>query len=355
MEGFDAVVISAERLRDFALRVLAAIGVPDGDAAIVADSLVEAELRGVSSHGIMRLPRYARGLRAGNVNRRPQIRSVGGRAALAIFDGDNGLGCVVGVRAMATAIERAREFGVGITVARNSNHFGAAAYYPMMALGERMIGFATTNAPGVMAPWGSRDVILGNNPIAWAIPAGEELPLVLDMALSASARGKIQMAKARGERLPLGWAADADGKPTDDPDVALGGMLLPAGGYKGYCQAVIMEALAGILPGAQFLAGLPPATVLSADALASWGVGHFFMALDVAAFMPADEFGRRVDKLIRDIKAATPADGGVGPYLPGEIEFQTKARRLAYGIPLAQATLHDLRRLGAELGVVLGD
>ena len=352
MEATQNVRVPVERLYRFVEAVLRAVDVPEDDARVMADNLVQADLRGVSTHGVNILARNARGLKIRAINPRPTVRVVEQRGATAVVDGDRGLGQVVGARSMEVAIARAREYGVGAVVARNSNHFGAAAYFAMMALEHDMIGFAATNAPAIMAPWGGVTPTLGNNPFAWAIPAGRETPLVLDMATSQAARMKIRAAAARGEKIPLGWAADAKGRPTDDPNEALRGLLLPVGGVKGYGLALVMEVLAGVLSGALVAKNIPRSTLHGGAVIEeSWQVGHVFLALDVAHFMAPEVFVARMEDLVAQVRSSELAEGVDRVYLPGEIEALRRRENQQLGVPLHRSVVQTLNDLAAELGL----
>jgi len=270
--------------------------------------------------------------------------------ALALIDGDGGHGQVPGVKAMKLAIEKAKVNGIGACGVRNSGHFGAAAYYAMMALEEDMIGFATTGGHPCMAPWGGMNLVVGNNPLAYVIPAGEELPIVLDMATSVKAQGWIELAALAGEKIPFGWALDEEGNPTNDPHTAIeSNHVVPIGGYKGYGVAVVMDILAAVLTGADW------GTRILAKRGAKEPVsdGHFFIAIEIEPFMPLGEFKARMDEMIKGIKAAKPARGVERIYLPGELEFERKERYLKTGIPLPSAVVESLVRCGEGLGVDL--
>lgn len=341
------VLVQAAGLRACAAAVCTALGVPEGDAAIVSDALVEADLRGVHTHGVAALPGYAARLRGGGANPRPNIRVVREGPGTVVVDGDSGLGHVVAHFAMQRAIERAAETGIGAAAAGNSSHFGAAAYYASMALERQMIGFATTSAGNRIAPIGGKTPVVGNNPLAWAIPAGREAPIVLDMAQSVVAAGKIGMAARKGEPIPLGWALDRDGRPTTDPASGLAGLLVPIGGPKGFGLALVMDILAGALGGAAL--GRELARTHRPDAPSR--IGHFFMAIDVGAFVPIDEMERRIDGMVRAIHESEPAEPGARLYLPGEIEWRLKQERLVAGIPLLDSIVGELEALSASLGL----
>ncbi|TAK25453.1 MAG: Ldh family oxidoreductase [Chloroflexota bacterium] len=341
------VFVAPDRLHEFVASATMALGLSAADAAIVAASLVEADLRGVHTHGVAALPGYARRLRGGGVNPRPRIAVAVESAATAVIDGDNGLGQVVGRFAMDQAIARAREYGIGSVTARNSSHFGAAAHYASMALAHDMIGFASTSAGNRIAPIGGKTAVVGNNPVAWAIPSGLERPIVLDMAQSVVAAGKLGFAARRGERIPIGWALDRDGKPTDDPVAGAAGLLVPIGGPKGFGSALVVDILCGALSGAAI--GRELASPHQPDAPSR--LGHFFIAIDVARFVPIDDFKRRVDRMVRDIHESEPTEPGTPLYLPGEIEWRLREERARRGIPLLESVVADLRGLADELGL----
>jgi LDH2 family malate/lactate/ureidoglycolate dehydrogenase len=250
------------------------------------------------------------------------------------------MGQVSAAVAMRLAVDRAVEGGVGIVGLRNGRHCGAMAYWAMMALPAGCIGFAATNAGLNMAPWGGKDRLVGNNPFAIAIPTSRPWPMVLDMATSVAAGGKLDMAALRGEQIPLGWALDPEGRPTQDPRAARQGTLLPVGGPKGYAMAVMLDVLSGVLTGARFGAGL-----------GTPGSGQFYMALKVESFMPLAEFYARMDALIDQIHDSALAPGFDRIYVPGEIEHDLKVQRLASGLPIEESILAELDQAAASLGV----
>jgi LDH2 family malate/lactate/ureidoglycolate dehydrogenase len=323
-------------------------GMSEENSRIAADTLVSANLRGVDSHGVMRFHSYIQRLVDGGANPSPQIRAVSRGASFVRLDGDCGLGLVVSPHAMNEAIEIASRSGVGVAAVFNSDHFGAAAYYAMMALEHDMIGVAMTNASPVMALWGGKNRFMGNNPIAVAVPSGEELPIVLDMAVSKVAGGKLRMAEKRGEKIPLDWLLDTNGNPTDNPkQFGEGGTLLPFG-IKGYGLGVIVEVLCGILSGGRILDELPH---WMTDTAGPAEICHFMMAIHVNAFLPVGDFKNRVDQLIQKIHSAPRAPGVDRIYLPGEIEHLEEQKRKAEGIPLPRAVYEDLLEIGRELNV----
>jgi LDH2 family malate/lactate/ureidoglycolate dehydrogenase len=337
----------AAQLDAFCRRVFERVGVPPEDAALVADTLVQADLRGVSSHGVVRVPIYVARLRAGVVQAVARPTVVREHGPTLLLDGNHGLGQVLSARAMDEAIARAQRHGVGAVGVRKSSHFGAAAYYALRAVRQDCIGFVFTNASPALAPWGSISRILGNNPWAIAVPAGEEYPVVLDLANSVVARGKIRLAAEAGQRLPPGWAANARGEPTEDPHEALAGLILPIGGYKGSGISIMLDLVCGALMGASVLdeIGSPY------DTTRQQGVGHLFMALDVAHFSDVAAFKARVDAYVQRVRAAQPAAGVERIFVPGEPEFLAARERAERGIPLPAATVAALRAVGGELGV----
>ena len=341
-----ALIISADVLKAWVRDVFLHEGLSEKDAELVGDALVSADLRGVESHGVMRVPVYVRRLRQGLINGRPAVRVVREQGAAVLMDGDNGMGQVVGAAAMEEAIRRARQYGVGVVGCRNSNHFGMAAYFAMQALPHGMIGVALSNAPATMPPWGGTASYLGTNPLAVAVPARGEPPIVLDMAMSVVARGKIILAAQQGVPIPPDWAIDERGRPTTDPLQALRGAVLPFGGPKGYALAVIVEVLAGVLTGAAFgphVGGLY-------ESSSPQRLGHLVAAVHVESFLPLDAFLGRIDQLVREIRAVPAAEGG-RVYLPGEREWVTEQTRRREGIPLASSIVEELRVLGEEIGL----
>ncbi|MGB9866795.1 MAG: Ldh family oxidoreductase [Bacillota bacterium] len=335
-------VFAATSLKRMVVDVLTKLGVGWEHASTVADVLVSADLRGVDSHGVARLPIYCRRIKAGAINTKPSIRVVNETPATAVVDGDNGFGHVAGKFAMDLCIRKAREHSVAVVGVRNSNHFGIGAYYAMMALAHNMIGFAATNASPLMAPFGGSTAMLGTNPFCLAVPAGKELPLVLDMATSQVARGKIEMCLREGKKIPLDWALDQSGKPTDDPAEALKGTLLPLGGHKGYGLSMAVDLLCGLMVGAAYLNHVGS---LFGNLSRPQNVGHLFMALDVSNFMPVEEFETKMDEYLRAVKASPRAQGVTEIFVPGEIEFRATRERLARGIPIKDEVIEELQEL----------
>ena len=339
--------VTAEELLAIVRAVFECCGMSSQDADRLADSLVRADLGGVHSHGVLRVPEYVRKLTDGGVDPRGRPRVVGGRGACLVVDGGNSMGQIGAHFAMQRAIERAREHGIAAAAVRGSNHCGAMAYFAEMALEHDMIGLATTNALPTMAPWGGAERLLGINPLAVAVPAGQERPVVFDGAFSGSAHGKIRVHQQKGLPIPEGWALDRDGRPTTDPAAALDGLLQPIGGFKGAGLAIVMGVFSSMLSGAAYGTELGDMTRGPTPGLD----GHFVAAIDVAAFVDPPRFKARVDHAVQQLHASALAPGHERVYAPGELEA---LRREAYahdGIPLNDVTLADLRRTAANLGI----
>ncbi len=351
-----------ERLREFSARVLQACGIPQDDAALAADVLAAADLRGIDTHGVARLPQYVEMLELGRINPRPDIRVVRESPSTATMDGDNGLGLVVGPRANLLAMEKAEAVGTGWVAARNSNHFGAGVYYPLQGLPRELIVWAMTNSPPQVAPLWGAEKMLGTNPMAIAFPGLEEPPVVIDFTASAVAFGKVEDAARRGLPIPEGTAIDRHGRPTTDPNEMLnGGALLPLGGdrerggHKGYCLAAMVDLLSGTLPGASwgpfappFPAHLPPPTRTVGE-----GVGHLFGALQISAFIDPLEFRRQVDDWVRTMRGTRPAEGTSGPMIPGDPNRRAEEERRVHGVPVIGPVMSKLRELSRSKGVPL--
>ncbi len=340
------VVVRAEELNAFCSETLLRAGLDPPGAEIVAQSLVEADLRGVYSHGVVRLWLYERRLRAGLIRPSPPMRLERTGPATAILYGAHGAGQVVGTRAMAEAIAMARETGVGCVAVTESNHFGIAAYFTMQALAHDMIGLAVSHADSLVAPYGSAKAFFGTNPLSVAIPAGDEEPVVLDMATSVAPIGKVTSAKAAGKPIPPGWAIDATGEPTTDPTKALEGCLLPFGTYKGYGVCLVVEVLSALLAGSPFGPHVPiPFTAVHIQNL-----GHFFAALDLRRFVDPTVFKARMDRMIREIKALPVAPEFAEILVAGEPEVRCRKARLRDGIPLTAEAVQVLRDYGFRDG-----
>ena len=335
------------RLIDFAADVYAGAGMPAADARLVADSLVQADLWGHQSHGVLRLGWYLARLRSGVMRAVTQLEVVSDAGPVAVIDGHDGVGQVLAAHAASEAVRRAREFGIGAVGVRNSNHFGTAMYYTRMAARGGCVAFLTTNASPAMAPWGGRKKTVGNNPWSIAAPAGKHSPIVMDIANTGVARGKIYLARQKGEPIPEGWAINAAGEPTTDPQDAIDGILLPMAQHKGYVIALMMDMLAGVLTGSGFGTGVHGPYQSERRS----GCGHLMIAMNVAAFQPLDQFNARMERFIAEVKSVPLAKGFDEVFYPGEPEARNEAKNRAAGLSLPQDTLADLRRIAAETGL----
>lgn len=342
-------LVSPDVLLDFCASCFEKRGLTTEDAQVTAENLVFANLRGVDSHGVIRLKVYLDRLQAGGfkAQTRPQVVSEGD--AFAVIDAGHGLGQVAGVSAMKLAIVKAAKAGVGLVAVRNSNHFGAAAFYALKAVESGMIGLAATNAGPTMAPTGGREGRLGNNPVSVVIPADQSPPIVLDMATGAAAWGKIFVAQQENKRIPTTWALDKHGVPTDDPNAAAqGGLIQPFGGYKGYGLSLLIDIFTGVLSGGGFSTHVK---TLYQNLDSPSQVAQTFAAVRIEAFMPLTEFRRRVDEIIQLMHGCPAASGVDRIYVPGEIEHETEQRRRREGIPINPALKEELGGLAAKLGV----
>ncbi|WP_102348667.1 Ldh family oxidoreductase [Bacillus sp. Marseille-P3661] len=342
------MIVSAELLRDIAKQSFDIAGLDKKMSEIIADVLVDADLRGIHSHGIHNLPRYTRGFIEKQLNAQPNFNHIVDNGIFSVIDGDNTLGVLGANYAMELAIERAKQFGIGLVGVRNSSHFGPAYYYSKKAIEHNMIGFSVTNGRDVMAPWGGRKSLISNNPFSYAIPAGDESPIILDIACSVSARGRIRMMARNDQPIPENWALDKDGDVTTNAWEALGGSVLPFGGHKGYGIAVVNEVLSAVLTGAllSFEQGenlLNETNNVQSNVQTAWGCGHLFGALDISKFTPVDEFKTRVDFMISTFKTSPKAKDVQRIYLPGEIENELFVERLKSGIPLNSNTVYLIK------------
>lgn len=334
-------------VREAVLPLLIHHGLPPADAAEITDHLIEAELRGVTTHGLVRLIGYLKRFKCGVLNTRPVIKKATAAGAVALLDGDCGSGQVVGVAAMDEALRLAEKYGVSFVGVRNSSHFGMAAYYAMMGLSKGMIGFVITNASPRMVPTGGREKMIGNNPFAIAFPVDAGYPIVVDMALSVAAAGKIRNASAKNEPIPADWALDEDGLPTQDPAKALRGFLLPIGGHKGYALAVAFDLLAGVLTGAAF----GPDIGSLDDLTRHQNVGHVFGAVKIDKFMPEEEYQARIARYVQQIKSTKKSPGCKEIFLPGEQEARRSERYRREGIPLDDKLVREINDAGMKYNV----
>lgn len=353
-------VFSYESLRSFTSSVLRHIGCPADDAALATEVLLSADVRGIDSHGVARLSGYVRLWEAKRINPAPGIKVVHETPSTAVVDGDAGLGLVVGPKAMEIAMEKARVAGTGWVAVRNSNHFGIAGYHAMKCLERDMIGMAMTNASPLVAPTFSTERLLGTNPIAVAIPAGKQPAFVADFATTTAANGKLEILQRKGMDAPLGWIQKKDGEPTTNPhELKEGGALLPLGSdrehgsHKGYCLGAWVDIFSAVLSGANYGPWVPPFVSFlapPADPVGS-GIGHFFGAMRVDAFRPADEFKDHMDNWINRFRSAKPVAGVANVQIPGDAEREMAAERMKNGIPVNEKVVEDLTVLSKTFGV----
>ena len=353
---------SYDQLYAFTNSVFLHIGCSATDAALATTTLLSADMRGIDSHGVARLTGYVRLWEAGRINPKPNIRIVHETPSTAVVDGDAGLGLVVAPFAMQVAINKAKIAGTGWVSVKNSNHFGIAGQHAMMALAHDMTGIAMTNASALVAPTFSTERMLGTNPIAVAIPAGEEPPFVADFATTTAANGKLEILQRKNEDTPIGWVQDKDGnESTDANELKKGGALLPLGSdrehgsHKGYALGSIVDIFSAVLSGASYGPWAPPfpAYVPMPADMPGQGLGHFFGAMRVDAFRPAAEFKEHMDRWIRRFRAATPAAGHDRVLIPGDPEREMEAERSKTGIPVTESVADELRTLGEKLSITL--
>jgi LDH2 family malate/lactate/ureidoglycolate dehydrogenase len=357
MAKVETKIYPIETLREFCTRVFLHFGVPKDDAVQAADVLACADLRGIDSHGVARLHTYFDMLGEGRINPKPEIKVVCATPSTASLDGDNGLGLVVGPHANRMAMDMAEKCGSGWVSVRNTNHFGIAGYYVLKALERDLIGWAMTNSTKLVAPLWGAERMLGTNPIAIAFPGKEEPPIVIDMATSATAYGKIEIARRRGEPIPDGWAINSQGYGTNKPDdMVEGGALLPLGsdrergGHKGYGLAMMVDILCCVLSGANWGPFAPPFALRQEipERSVGKGIGHFFGAMRIDGFIEGDLFKSQIDDYIRVFRATRPAPGTNGPLIPGDPEREAEILRREKGVPLILPVIEELRDISRK-------
>jgi LDH2 family malate/lactate/ureidoglycolate dehydrogenase len=341
--------VALSRLQDFIARVLAAVGMPEADARVVGGIMAEADARGADAHGIFRLPAYVKRIRAGGMNMRPDIRIASERPGSALLDGDNGIGHLIMKKAADLAVRKARTTGVAWVGARMSNHAGPAGIYARMPLAHGMIGiYMAVGSANHLPPWGGTEMLLSTNPIAIAVPGGSRPPIVLDMATTNAAYGKVKAKAQRGEMMPEGWMVGRDGKPLLDPKRSNEGFLLPIGGAKGYGLAMMFGLLAGTLNRAAFGKDVVD---FNQDFATTTNTGHTVIAVDVEAFMPLREFKEEVDDIWAQMKSSPMLPGWDEIRLPGEQSHRTYEDRVAHGVPIHDGLRTTLAELAASVGV----
>lgn len=339
--------VDPQRLLAFATAVYEDAGLPHADAHLVADTLVQADLWGHQSHGVLRLGWYLERVQNGVMKPVTEPEFVLDGGALALIDGHDGVGHVLSVLATREAIRRAKAHGIGAVGVRNSNHFGTCMYYTMMGAREGCMMFLTSNGGPAMAPWGGMKKIIGTNPWSIATPAGRHAPFVVDMANTGVARGKIYLARQKRQPIPLGWALNAAGAPTTDPQEAIDGIILPMAEHKGYAIAMMVDVLSGVLTGSGFLTQVhsPYKTAEKSNC------GHLFIALNIEALQPLEQFNARMEQYIAEVKSVPRAQGFDEVFYPGEIEARNDQRNRAEGIDFPDDTLADLSRIANEIGL----
>ena len=351
---------SYEKLKHFNIEVFLKMGCPEDDAEQAADTLLAADLRGIDSHGVARLSSYLRLWENGRITTNPNIKIIHETPSTAVVDGNAGLGLVVGPAAMRVAIEKATAVGTGWVAVKNSNHYGIAGYHAMLPLRHDMIGMTMTNASPLVVPTFSRERLLGTNPIAVAFPTGEEPPFVADLATTTAAYGKLEILQRTGQKTPMGWVQDPEGKPSQDPHtLSHGGGLLPLGSdrdhgsHKGYCLGAMVDVFSAVLSGANYGPWVPPYVTFldKGEELVGEGIGHFFGALRVDAFRPADEFKTHLDNWIKRFRRAQPVAGQDAVLIPGDPERVSEERRRAEGIPLHDTVVKDLEAVAERFDI----
>jgi L-2-hydroxycarboxylate dehydrogenase (NAD+) len=358
----SVTTFSYEQLLEFSKNVFLKIGCNEEDALLATNVLLSADLRGIDSHGIARLSGYVRLWDVKRINACPQIKVLHQTPSTANVDGDSGLGLVVAPKAMQMAIDKAKQAGTGWVSVQNSNHFGIAAYHAMMALENDMIGICMTNASPLVAPTFSTERLLGTNPICVAVPGGNQPPFVADMATTTAANGKLEILQRKGGVAPLGWIQDKTGSPSTDPhELKAGGALLPLGGdrehgsHKGYALGAIVDIFSAVLSGANYGPWVPPfpAYVPMPTDMPGKGIGHFFGAMRIDAFRPAEEFKYHIDQWIERFRSAKTVGGFEKVIIPGDPEREMEKERRKNGIPLLGPVVDDLGYLSEKFNIAL--
>jgi len=333
--------VQVKRLKEVSIEILKGLHLPEKEADLVAECLIRAEMRGIDTHGVRFLKLLSDRVSAQMICIPTPLKVIREEGATALLDGGNGLGQVAAHKAMKISIQKARDYGIGITLVRNTNHIGILAYYTQMAAEEGMVGVVMCNSAPSMAPWGGVDPFFGTNPLSIAIPCNSKGPIILDMSSSVVARGKIRKAQRMKEPIPFGWALDESGTPTTDPVAALKGTLLPIGGPKGYGLALMIDILAGVLPGSQY----GPNVKTFHEPLGPTGIGVFTMAILIERFMPLTQFKTLINSYSEMIKNSRKAKGVSRIYLPGEIEREKEEKSLLEGVELNDSIIDELNKL----------
>jgi L-2-hydroxycarboxylate dehydrogenase (NAD+) len=353
-------LFTVDQLRSFTLSIFKKIGCPDADAELATQVLLSADLRGIDSHGIARLSGYVRLWEAKRINAQPKVKVVHETPSTAVVDGDGGLGLVVAPKAMQIAIDKAKQAGTGWVSVKNSNHFGIAGYHALMAIEYDMIGMAMTNASPLVAPTFSVERLLGTNPIAVAIPANQQPPFVADLATTTAANGKLEILQRKNKQAPTGWIQDKNGNTSTNPhELKDGGALIPLGSdyehgsHKGYALGSVVDIFSAVLSGANYGPWVPPFVAFlqpPADPVGK-GIGHFFGAMRVDAFRPADEFKAHMDNWIARFRKAKTVEGKERVLIPGDPEREMESKRINEGVPLNPRVVEDLTELGKRFEI----
>lgn len=347
----DSRRVPFEDLKNFCKEAYRKAGVPEAEAEIVADLLIRSDLRGVETHGVTRLPIYIQRLQRGYVRKECKITVVKQRGPTAFLEAHGSMGHVVAYKSMEKAIQKAEGHGLGWVSVKDSGHFGVAGLFPMMALKKDFIGYIVSNTAPMMFPLGGKERIVGNNPLAYALPADQCLPVVLDFSLSVVSSGKLILCRKKGEKIPLGWAVDKEGVPTEDPYEGYegGGSLAPVGGHKGYGLVLVHEMLTAVLTGGKWTKRIK--SLYEEDPSKIQGTCHSFMAIDPDCFIGRNQFKKEMDAYIKSIKESAKAKGVEEILVPGEPEYRTEVKFLKEGIPLPPNTVKELIVLAETLGI----
>ncbi|NHM32890.1 Ldh family oxidoreductase [Neobacillus terrae] len=342
------MIIEAEKIKDFSNKCFTKLGMPENEAEIITEALMEADLREIHSHGFMRLPIYVERMQKGLIETKANISYETDNGALALMDAGYSSGQVAGYLAMEKAIEKAEESGVGLVAVKNSNHFGITAFYSLMAAKKDMIGIVLSNVVPLMPAIGGAEKVIGNNPISIAAPTRTEFPIVADMAMSNTSFGKVLYAKEKREAIPEGWGVNAKGLPTTKPDEVInGGFLSSVGGPKGFGLALMIEILTGVLTGGAFSKMIPSMY----DVNQKQSISHFMLAIDIKKLIPLELYYENINQLVSFIKNSKKAQGVSEIYLPGEIEFLKEKRNKEKGIHIEEDTLASLNKMAEQLGL----
>ena len=360
MNNVETIIYPIEQLTEFVVRVFKYMDIPKDDALLASEVLATSDLRGIDSHGVARLHSYYGLLKQGRINPKPNLKLLRESASTATVDGDNGLGLVVGPKSNLIALNKADESGTGWVSVSNTNHYGIAGYYPLKALERDMIGWSMTNSSSLVTPLWGAERMLGTNPLAIAFPGHEEPPIVIDMATCVVAMGKVEIAMRKKRPIPQGWAIDREGNADLQASEMLNeGALLPLGsdrdrgGHKGYCLAVMVDVLSCVLRGANWGPFAIPFVVNQEMPRRSVGkgIGHFFGAMRIDAFINPLDFKKQIDDYIRVFRATKPAPGTQGPLIPGDPEREQEQIRRKEGIPLVLPVVEDLRDIAEKTGI----